>query len=106
MNKKETKETLIKVQVLLRSGILQGKKELITEAYRWLEDLLSGYGVFVMDDELPKFPIDADTARIDWLASTEQNIGNVMLPTECVKQGLDGGLRGMIDCAMEISSNA
>ncbi|NOT66371.1 MAG: hypothetical protein HOP06_10175 [Methylotenera sp.] len=46
-----------------------------------------------------------DQSRLDWLASTEQNIGNVMLPKECVEQGLDGGLRGMIDYAMSISSN-
>ena len=104
MNKKETKDTLIKVQVLLRSGILQGKKEQITEAYRWLEDLLSGYGVYVMDDELPKFPIDADTARLDWLASTKQNIGQVLLPRECVENNLIDGLRGAIDCAMKLDA--
>ena len=46
-----------------------------------------------------------DEARIDWLASTEQNIGNVMLPTECVEKELEGGLRGMIDCAMNLKPN-
>ena len=49
--------------------------------------------------------LQKDQARLDWLASTEQNIGNVMLPKKCVEQALEGGLRGMIDCAMSISSN-
>ncbi|MDP3744440.1 MAG: hypothetical protein Q8Q76_08895 [Methylotenera sp.] len=55
------------------------------------------------EDELKE--LRKDRARLDWLASTEQIIGNVMLPTECVEKNLDGGLRGMIDCAMSISSN-
>ncbi len=65
---------------------------------------ISGYGVFVLDDVLPKFPIDADTARLDWLASTEQNIGQVLLPRECVENNLIDGLRGAIDCAMKLDA--
>lgn len=104
MNKKETKEALIKVQVLLRSGILQAKKEQIIEAYALLESLLAkGYGVFCLNGT-PKFPIDADTARIDWLASTEQNIGQVLLPKGCVENNLIDGLRGAIDCAMKLDA--
>ena len=46
-----------------------------------------------------------DQSRVDWLASTDQSIGNVMLPTKCVEQELEGGLRGMIDCAMALKPN-
>ena len=42
-----------------------------------------------------------DNIRLDWLASTRQNIGNVQLPTECVENNLTS-LRGAIDDAMKI----
>ena len=41
-----------------------------------------------------------DTARLDWLADRENNIGNVQLPTECV-QAHPESLRAAIDMAME-----
>jgi hypothetical protein len=41
-----------------------------------------------------------DKQRIDWLADVNNNIGNVMLPTECVHDNIDGGLRAAIDAAM------
>ena len=41
----------------------------------------------------------ADTARIDWLASTTNTRGNVELPTSCVLQNPDS-LRAAIDAAM------
>jgi len=44
-----------------------------------------------------------DTDRIDWLASTEQNIGNVQLPTECVENNLCS-LRDAIDAAIKIDA--
>ena len=42
-----------------------------------------------------------DNIRIDWLASTRQNIGNVQLPIKCVENNL-ASLRGAIDDAMRI----
>lgn len=42
-----------------------------------------------------------DNMRLDWLASTRQNIGNVQLPMECVESNLTS-LRGAIDDAMRI----
>lgn len=42
-----------------------------------------------------------DSIRLDWLASTRQNIGNVQLPTECVESNLTS-LRGAIDDAMRM----
>jgi hypothetical protein len=44
-----------------------------------------------------------DTDRINWLASTEQNIGNVQLPTECVENNLSS-LRDAIDSAIKIDA--
>lgn len=44
-----------------------------------------------------------DSIRMDWLASTRQNIGNVQLPTECVENNLTS-LRGAIDDAMKIDA--
>ena len=44
-----------------------------------------------------------DTDRIDWLASTEQNIGNVQLPTECVENNLSS-LRDAIDAAIKLDA--
>lgn len=43
-----------------------------------------------------------DTERIDFLASLEQNICNVTMPTTVVQRCLDGGLRAMIDECMRI----
>ena len=40
-----------------------------------------------------------DTARLDWLADRENNIGEVKLPTECV-QAHPESLRAAIDAAM------
>ena len=42
-----------------------------------------------------------DKARLDWLADKDQIIGNVQLPTECVRQNFES-LRAAIDCAMDI----
>lgn len=46
--------------------------------------------------------LEKDKARLDWLANLDNKIGNVQLPIECIIGGLDGGLRGAIDEAMEI----
>ncbi len=44
-----------------------------------------------------------DKDRIDWLADKSQTVGNIMLPTHIVENELLGGLRAMIDAAMEES---
>lgn len=41
-----------------------------------------------------------DTELMDFLASREQNIANVMLPQEIVIANLGGGLRAMIAATM------
>lgn len=41
-----------------------------------------------------------DKERMDWLADPENKIGNVLLPTECVKRN-PHSLRDAIDDAME-----
>ena len=46
-----------------------------------------------------------DTARLDWLADMENNIGNVQLPTECV-QAHPESLRAAIDAAMSMEGGA
>jgi hypothetical protein len=43
-----------------------------------------------------------DTERIDFLASLNQNICNVTMPTTVVQRCVDGGLRSMIDECMRI----
>lgn len=45
-----------------------------------------------------------DTDRIDWLADVNNTIGNVMLPTECVHDNIEGGLRAAIDAAIVMGS--
>ena len=42
-----------------------------------------------------------DKERLDWLADTNNHVGNVQLPKNHIKNGLEGGLRMMIDLAME-----
>lgn len=42
-----------------------------------------------------------DKKRIDWLADSEQMIGNVQLPAKCVGDNIDS-LRAAIDCAMNL----
>lgn len=44
-----------------------------------------------------------DRARLDWLADVNNNIGNVLLPTDIVERNL-GSLRDGIDEAMRIES--
>ena len=44
-----------------------------------------------------------DKARLDWLADKDNPISGVQLPREIVLSNLDGGLRGMIDAAMELN---
>lgn len=44
--------------------------------------------------------LERDAARIDWLADTDNEIGQVLLPTECVTNNL-GSLRDAIDAAMQ-----
>ena len=46
--------------------------------------------------------LEKDKERLDWLASTEQNTGQVLLPTDCVVKNV-GSLRGAIDSAMRNS---
>ena len=43
-----------------------------------------------------------DTARLDWLADRENDIGNVQLPTECVLAHPES-MRAAIDAAMRAS---
>ena len=43
--------------------------------------------------------LELDKKRIDWLSDTEQFIGNIQLPTECVENNLHS-LRDAIDDAM------
>lgn len=52
----------------------------------------------VTDAEYTK--LKKDEARLDWLANTNQFIGNVQLPTQCVLEALD--MRDAIDLAMAI----
>jgi hypothetical protein len=42
-----------------------------------------------------------DKLRLDWLADSNNNIGNVELPRECVLRHIDS-LRDAIDAAMEL----
>ncbi|NLY14583.1 MAG: hypothetical protein GXZ10_13330 [Gammaproteobacteria bacterium] len=42
-----------------------------------------------------------DKARLDWLADVNNNIGNVLLPTDIVERNL-GSLRDGIDEAMKL----
>jgi len=49
---------------------------------------------------------NTDTDRINFLASLDQNICNVTMPTTVVQRCLDGGLRGMIDECMRIHEAA
>lgn len=46
--------------------------------------------------------LEKDKERLDWLASTEQSTGQVLLPTDCVVKNV-GSLRGAIDAAMRNS---
>lgn len=46
--------------------------------------------------------LQKDKERLDWLADVNNTIANVMLPTKIVQENLAGGLRGMIDAAMEL----
>ena len=43
--------------------------------------------------------LEEDKKRIDWLADSEQFIGNIQLPTECVENNVHS-LRDAIDDAM------
>ncbi|MEF2156443.1 hypothetical protein V3390_09440 [Luteimonas sp. FXH3W] len=43
-----------------------------------------------------------DAARLDWLADVNNTVGQVLLPSAIVETALGGGLRGMIDAAMEM----
>jgi urocanate hydratase len=46
--------------------------------------------------------LQKDKERLDWLADVDNKIANVMLPTKIVQENIAGGLRGMIDAAMEM----
>ena len=46
--------------------------------------------------------LQKDKVRLDWLADVDNTIANVMLPTKIVQENIAGGLRGMIDAAMEM----
>jgi urocanate hydratase len=46
--------------------------------------------------------LQKDKVRLDWLADVDNKIANVMLPAEIVQENIAGGLRGMIDAAMEM----
>ena len=56
----------------------------------------------ILLDQLVEANAMTDTKRIDWLADSENVIGNVMLPSICVENGLVDGLRGAIDEAMKL----
>ena len=46
--------------------------------------------------------LQKDKERLDWLADVDNTIANVMLPAKIVQENIAGGLRGMIDAAMEM----
>lgn len=46
--------------------------------------------------------LQKDKERLDWLADVNNTTANVMLPTKIVQENLAGGLRSMIDAAMEM----
>jgi urocanate hydratase len=46
--------------------------------------------------------LQKDKERLDWLADVDNTIANVTLPTKIVQENIAGGLRGMIDAAMEL----
>jgi len=46
--------------------------------------------------------LQKDKERLDWLADVNNTIANVMLPTKIVQENISGGLRGMIDAAMQL----
>lgn len=58
MKKKERKELLVKVHIMLRNGIAAGDPQMIVEAYRWYQDLMCGDGIYVLEDELPAWASD------------------------------------------------
>lgn len=47
--------------------------------------------------------LQADKARIDWLADRDNHIGNVQLPMACVEANIES-LRGAIDMAMAMGA--
>jgi hypothetical protein len=47
--------------------------------------------------------LKADKLRLDWLADTNNQIGEVLLPKECVLSHVES-MRDAIDAAMAISS--
>jgi hypothetical protein len=57
---------------------------------------------FEIDSLAEKLRLCADKARIDWLADTDNQIGNVTLPSECVLAN-SHSLRAAIDAAMQIA---
>ena len=59
LTKKERKELVLEIHVLLRSGIATDNKEQIINSYRLLEDLLADHGIYMLNSELPKFPNNA-----------------------------------------------
>jgi hypothetical protein len=59
--------------------------------------------VYTFAKAIIKLAESLDTKRIDWLASPNQNIGNVQLPSECVERNIHC-LRSAIDEAMSIDN--
>lgn len=54
-----------------------------------------------MEKEAELQELQKDKARLDWLADVNNDIGNVLLPTDIVERNL-GSLRDAIDEAMEL----
>lgn len=50
-------------------------------------------------------PNSRDTARIDWLADVDNDVGQVLLPSACVTENVHS-LRDAIDAAMSIGRTA
>ena len=75
--------------------------KLCADEFAWLENSFDescnhNFELITEIDILKK-----DKVRLDWLSSTDQNIGNVTLPKECVENNI-GSLRDAIDEAMAL----
>ncbi len=57
----------------------------------------------IYDLEIEIAKLNRDKKRLDWLADVTNNIGNVQLPSECVKNNLHS-LRCAIDEAMTLTA--
>lgn len=68
-------------------------------------DYVAGLNREIADLQSDVVRLTKDKERIDWLADINNTTGCVMLPTDCVKNNLHGGLRASIDCSIELSED-